>query len=103
MYKLVKDKEIDVIVSKEDVDSVSDFNIEKWYDGVLGSSDRVVRVGNGVMLDRLRAGVVVGELKPFKTVFNNVVVEMAENSQLSQWPKGMFDQHEKIVAAILGW
>jgi len=32
-----------------------------------------------------------------------LITYVAGNSQLSCWPKGVFNQHENIVAKLLGW
>lgn len=62
-------KNIYVVIT--DCSAVSDLVLDKWYQGVLtapdyGYGEAEIKVSTEVMLNKLRLGVVRGEIKPFK-------------------------------------
>lgn len=64
-------KKISVIITSSH--AVSDIEVESWYNSVLispnyGYSDCTIFVSTEVMLDRLRLGLLRGEICPFKIV-----------------------------------
>lgn len=99
-------KKVKVFVSRYNTYAVSDLDIEDWYTDILRdlhfASDTIV-VATGTMLDRLRLGHKMGELQIECVEFDGQQIEVDINGNLEYWPKGLFDQHENIMAKLAGW
>lgn len=84
-------KRLDVIISKQSKDAISDWEVVSWYENL--KSGETVNVATLVMFNELRAGVALGEIQPFKFIYEDVELEVQKDGQLTPyWPEGFFDQ-----------
>tara|TARA_R100001594_G_C3874639_1_gene224356 strand:- start:106 stop:402 length:297 start_codon:yes stop_codon:yes gene_type:complete len=96
---------IRVVVSKNDCDSISDFNVESWYKRVLEETPEGgnIIVATGTMLDRIRLAHVKEEVFIEAIIFEDKIILVGENGEVTKWHEGMLDQHDCITAKLLGW
>lgn len=100
-------KSIYVIIT--DCNAVSDLILDKWYQGVLttpdyGYGEAEIKVSTGVMLDKLRLGVVRGEIKPFRircevTGWESEIIN--EFGQFKDYTEYPFEISVNIITSIL--
>ena len=93
-------KTITVIISKEDKDAITDWNVKAWYDNLLQTGDTAVVATPG-MLNALRVGVRLGEISPFSFDFEGETIHVAGDARLSNWPSGFMDHQAKDMFTIM--
>ena len=85
-------KKITAILTKKDEHSVSDWNLDAWYQGVL-AGDGTVYFSNILMLNELRLGVRLGEIEPFSFEFEGNTINIYYTGELSKWYNGLGDHN----------
>ncbi|AUR86296.1 hypothetical protein NVP1084O_089 [Vibrio phage 1.084.O._10N.261.49.F5] len=87
-------KEILLIVNGEDKYAVSDFNVESWYNRITCEGQSTVTVGTQKMFDRIRLGVVSGDMKISHVCYGNSVTTMDE---FGNTPRSYEDETAKVI------
>lgn len=54
-----------------------------------------------IQMNWLRIGVMQGDIEPFSIMFNGNQIHCDKRGQLSQWPKGLFDELGEQVKILM--
>jgi len=88
-------------------EAVSDFAVEEWWEKVrtqaaMGLSARS-RVSTGLAIDRVRVGIVDGELphQDVEFLFRGECLRLDADGFTDRWPNGFCDSYEKLARRLL--
>ena len=94
-------KKVNVIISKDGKDAVSDWEAANWYQNLLKTGEDAV-VATLCMFNELRVGVRVGEIEPFSFTFEGETYSVGEDAKVNPiYPTGFFDHQAQQMFIIM--
>jgi len=98
-------KTITIVWSNEDEHACSDANADKWINKVLDFEDDegVVFVATLTQLSVLRVAHKNKQINIADIMFSGIKISVDEKGQLSDWPRGFFDEFDKLLDELIGW
>lgn len=83
-------KKINVVITKDDADAVSDWSLESWYKNLKDGD--TARLSSILMFNEIRVGVSRGEVEPFTFTYDGEELSVDSNGEVQpRWPDGFGD------------